>query len=129
MVKQVERRFDGSPESVREARAFVAGVVGAWELPDLEELAVLLTSEVATNAVRHARTPFQVSVERRPLELLVKVRDGSTALPRPLDVPLDSEGGRGLPLVRVLTSRWGSATRDDGKLVWFALEAPQRREG
>lgn len=124
MVKQVERRFDGSPESVREARAFVAGVVGAWELPDIEEVAALLTSEVTTNAVRHAGTAFSVSVERRPAEVLVKVRDGSPALPQPKEVPLDSEGGRGLPIVRILSNRWGSTTRDDGKLVWFALDVP-----
>ncbi|MDA8285682.1 MAG: ATP-binding protein [Actinomycetota bacterium] len=91
---------------------------------DVEEIAVLLTSEVATNAVRHARTDFQVTLERRSRELLVKVRDGSPAVPKALDPPLDSEGGRGLSMVRILSSRWGSSTRVDGKLVWFAVEVP-----
>jgi anti-sigma regulatory factor (Ser/Thr protein kinase) len=120
-VDTVEREFDGTPESVRGARLFVASALAAWHLDDVAEVVVLLTSEVATNAVRHARTAFRVSLELRPPEILVKVRDGSRAVPQIQEPPLDAEGGRGLPMVRILSSRWGCTTTADGKLVWFAV--------
>jgi len=122
-MRHVVMEFPGEPESVREARAFVGDTLETWGLPAAVEVAVLLTSEVATNAVRHAGGPFEVTVEERTPEVLVKVRDGSARPPTLRVVPVDAENGRGLPMVRILADRWGSTTLAAGKLVWFAVPA------
>ena len=84
--------------------------------------AVLLTSELATNAVEHARTPFDVTLTRRPGELRVVVADECGELPSPRTVTPTSVGGRGLQLVASLSSEWGAeSVPDDGKIVWFDL--------
>ena len=56
---RVEATFEGNPASVRVARDFVAATLAAWDLDDLSEVAALCTSEVATNAVRHAGSTFR----------------------------------------------------------------------
>ncbi len=122
-MRHVAMEFPGEPESVPEARAFVGDTLEAWGLPSAVEVAILLTSEVATNAVRHAGGPFEVTVEERTPEVLVKVRDGSTRPATLRVVPIDAENGRGLPMVRILADRWGSTTLGAGKLVWFAVPA------
>jgi anti-sigma regulatory factor (Ser/Thr protein kinase) len=119
---RVERVFEEAPESVGEARAFVAAALTAWDLDDLTEVAMLLTSELTTNAVRHARTLFRVAVERRPSELLVEVTDDSHDGPQRRPPSLDTDGGRGLILVDALATSWGCRETAGGKVVWFALK-------
>ena len=59
-----EAMWPGAPESVALARAFVADELRDNRLPGLVDEAQLVASELATNAVRHAETPFVVSIER-----------------------------------------------------------------
>ena len=94
-----------------------------WELDDLVEVVALLTSELVTNAVVHARTAFTVRATFDAPELRVEVRDGG---PEHMEPPTDdpyAEGGRGLLLVAALADRWGVTGRPDGKTVWFVLHA------
>ena len=114
------------PDSVKEARRTVARAVDVWGLPDGDDVAVLLTSELATNAVRHADGDLRLRVVRRPGGLRVEVHDrDATALPRlgarPEGQDL-AEGGRGLRLVAELSTRWGVETIAGGKQVWFELD-------
>jgi anti-sigma regulatory factor (Ser/Thr protein kinase) len=115
--------MDASTASIRKARAFVDVTLSAWDLHGLREPAVLLTSELATNAVVHARTPFRVSVMLDG-DLMIEVADGSEELPRLESVPIDGERGRGLLLVSRLADRWGSRQEERGKTVWFAFTLP-----
>ena len=112
--------MDASTASIRKARVFVDVTLSAWDLHGLREPAVLLTSELATNAVIHARTPFRVSVMLDE-ELTIEVADGSEELPRLEPVAIDGESGRGLLLVSRLADRWGSRQEERGKTVWFAF--------
>lgn len=95
--------------------------MAAWDLDDIDQVATLLTSEVATNAVRHARTGFQVAVVEAAPALLVEVCDGSTDTPSLVAPEADAMAGRGLHILELLASRWGVEELDDGKAVWFAL--------
>jgi anti-sigma regulatory factor (Ser/Thr protein kinase) len=131
-------RFPPVPASVRAARCFVLAELGrigplaAPGTPDAEALA-LLTSELASNAVRHARTPFTVTLLAQADGLRVAVADGAPGQPRPGAVPSGGEGGRGLALLGRLARAWGvvdhAATRPTsrdlgpvpGKTVWFVL--------
>lgn len=112
------------PQSVHSpsrARAFVRAVLVEWRCFDAEEVTVLLTSEVVTNAVVHAATNVRIEVsldEGREI-VHVEVRDGSDEVVVLDDPPAESQRGRGLVLVDVLASRWGSRAVEGGKVVWF----------
>ena len=89
------------------------------------EVAVLLVSELVTNAIRYGRPPIHLRAARKGQGLRVEVTDGERRAPAPAsgrdgdDVP---EGGRGLLLVEGLADRWGWSPIGRGKLVWFELD-------
>ncbi|HEV2891810.1 MAG TPA: SpoIIE family protein phosphatase [Frankiaceae bacterium] len=120
--------LEARPDSVRDARRTVARAVDVWSLPDVSDVAVLLTSELATNAVRHAAGDLRLRVVRRPGGLRVEVHDrDATTLPalrvRNPDGSDDlAESGRGLQFVAELSTRWGVETLAGGKQVWFELD-------
>jgi DNA-binding transcriptional MerR regulator len=122
MALPVKRRFPCSPTSAGAARAFVAEAVTGLEL-DLDAL-VLLTSELGTNAVDHAGTAFDVTVDRTADGVRVSVTDLAPAgalLPSG-----EPGGGLGLGIVASLAERWGSEGQASGKTVWFELPASVR---
>jgi hypothetical protein len=113
------RRFAPVPGSIAGARRFVSACAGTTDVD--RDVVALLTSELATNAVVHAKTPFDVTVETGPSIVRVLVRDGShhglkLATPR-----RESEKGRGLGLVASLASDWGADIAPPGKTVWFEV--------
>ncbi len=119
---RVEATFEPCPESVRTARQFVAATLEAWSLGDLTEVATLCTSELATNAVRHARTEFRLAMEARAAEVLFEVEDMGGGEPTVTLPDTEAEDGRGMWLVTATAGRWGSQTlRSGGKVVWFSL--------
>jgi anti-sigma regulatory factor (Ser/Thr protein kinase) len=112
--------FPPEPTSVTDARHFVAGALQADGCPRATvETAKLLVSELASNAVLHARSPFQVSVSQHDHSLTIAVTDGSETRPTPRAV--SESGGRGLRLVEALANEWGVAARVRGKAVYFRL--------
>ncbi|HVM05664.1 MAG TPA: SpoIIE family protein phosphatase [Acidimicrobiales bacterium] len=114
--------------SVPATRQFLAGVLRSWRMPEVVEGDVqLLSSELASNAVRHARSRFTVIVRYDGERLRVEVGDGSRAMPRKRSPEPDEVGGRGLVLVDVLASSWGVLPTLEGKRVWFEVPAPAPR--
>ncbi|ABW14673.1 protein serine phosphatase with GAF(s) sensor(s) [Parafrankia sp. EAN1pec] len=94
--------------------------------------AILLVSEVVTNAVLHARSDLVLRATLEPGRLRVSVEDREgTALPRPggnsPDDP-EAEHGWGLLLVEALAQAWGVETTPDGKRVWFEMEIPDEAD-
>ena len=110
------------------ARAAVADAVRVWDVPVDPDAAVLLTSELVTNAVTHG-TPeagafILLIVAREGAGLRVDVYDGSRELPVPEDgAPAEAETGRGLVLVTSLAAEWGFYRTRAGKAVYFILAA------
>ena len=94
-------------------------------VPELMDDALLLISELVTNAVLHGGPPISLAIECDETLLHVRVRDGSSALPAPRVAGVEAEGGRGMMLVALLTTTWGvTPVADDyggGKEVWFEL--------
>ena len=111
------------PRSVREARRAVRDALRAWDLEHLEASAVLLTSELTTNAVLHARSGLAVEVEHRGDTVRVSVLDASSVGPLVRNHGLQAGTGRGLGLVRTLSTAWGCepAAAPYAKAVWFDL--------
>jgi anti-sigma regulatory factor (Ser/Thr protein kinase) len=113
------------PASVGQARRFVRRVLDDWGLDDLIDTATLLTSELATNSVLHARTGFAVVVSRTAAALRVDVLDGSSVVPRVRQPSTLAATGRGVGLVSTLAEQWGvtpsSQLRGFAKGVYFTI--------
>ena len=115
------------PASFVEARRFVRDTAAAAASRQVLD-AMLLTSELVTNAVRHAGHSTEdlievtVSVDERGLRVTVRDR-GPGFDPEELDAR-SGEGGWGLDLVRKLSSRWGVDRGDLGNDVWFEIDLP-----
>jgi anti-sigma regulatory factor (Ser/Thr protein kinase) len=115
------RSFPASLTAVAAARAYVDDQMRGSS-PRVASVAKLLVSELASNAVTHARTPFTVSVQRDGLQTRVEVCDTGGGEPclRPVD-PL-APNGRGLQLLGALAESWGvERNGGPGKRVWFLV--------
>ncbi|MEO7836853.1 MAG: SpoIIE family protein phosphatase [Acidimicrobiales bacterium] len=113
------------PSSSGRARRFIAGALRSWRMSEMSDGAVeLLTSELTTNAVRHARSPFTVTIRYDGERVRIEV-DDSSPVPPTVRTPRDDDtGGRGLILVEAMAENWGVTPTPHGKRVWFDLLAP-----
>lgn len=112
--------------SAQAARAFVAQKVREWNLGPLLDDALLVASELAANAVTHAKSGCQLRVSLHPTTLRIDVLDTGAGTPEPQPASNTSEHGRGLHLVDALTSAWGlEVVPGQGKLVWAELSRPR----
>ena len=109
------------PSSVPAGRRFVAGVLSGWGLPGVADTAALLTSELLTNSVLHARTPILLTVRRGPGTVEVAVRDASSVAPRQRRHAVDGTTGRGLELLDRLAQDWDVTFDGGGKSIRFTL--------
>ncbi|WP_406302705.1 SpoIIE family protein phosphatase [Streptomyces sp. NBC_00885] len=127
--------FDPVGRSVATARAFVRDTLQGWGHADVVDDAVVLTSELVTNAVVHAGTAADVLCLRTDDGVRVEVGDRYPEREIPLQgsgrvvVSPDRENGRGLLLCAALASRWGVEYTPTHKQVWFQLDLPQRPVG
>ncbi|MFF3246216.1 SpoIIE family protein phosphatase [Streptomyces sp. NPDC002870] len=127
--------FDPVGRSVATARAFVRDTLQGWGYSDVVDDAVVLTSELVTNAVVHAGTAADVLCLRTEEGVRVEVADRYPEREIPIQGTgrslgsLDRENGRGLLLCAALASRWGVEYSPTFKQVWFQLDLPQRRVG
>ncbi|MYY01213.1 SpoIIE family protein phosphatase [Streptomyces sp. SID4913] len=127
--------FDPVARSVATARAFVRDTLQGWGYTDVVDDAVVLTSELVTNAVVHAGTAADVLCLRTEDGVRVEISDHYPEREIPLQSSglelgsLDSENGRGLLLCAALASRWGVEYSPTRKHVWFQLDLPDRPVG
>ncbi|MFC9267209.1 SpoIIE family protein phosphatase [Streptomyces zhihengii] len=127
--------FDPVGRSVASARAFVRDTLQGWGYGDVVDDAVVLTSELVTNAVIHAGTAADVLCLRSEDGVRVEVGDRYPEREVPMQgtgqgfASLDRENGRGLLLCAALASRWGVEYTPTRKHVWFRLDLPQRPVG
>ncbi len=113
--------------AVRHARDFTLSTMRSWGMPDeLTTVAVLLTSELITNAIVHGRPPIELRLQHGPTDVVIEAHDSAAPLPRRLRMTAEDEYGRGLQLVAQLADRWGTRPTPEGKAVWCRLEMPSR---
>lgn len=119
------RHFPPEPGSVREAREFVlSSGWGKDEETNIRLAAVV--SELVTNAILHAQTPFSVKVTQGRHSIRVDVSDESVQTPAARPYDSFEVTGRGLHIVEALTENWGFSTNPGGKTVWFELAREPR---
>jgi serine phosphatase RsbU (regulator of sigma subunit)/anti-sigma regulatory factor (Ser/Thr protein kinase) len=132
-VALLAARFDGIPVNnvahwllkpnaltPRRVRELVARTLHGWRLEDQLDVAELLASELATNAVRYADRLVTLRLSRTDV-LLCEVGDDDHRLPVLCRAAEDDEHGRGLYLVSRLAARWGTTRLARGKVVWFEI--------
>lgn len=114
------RGFSQARESPRVARHFVLDILGSQVDKAVAADAALVTTELAANAVRHARSAFTLTVTRTAAGIRISVRDHS-----PLDDcgPLVLRDGHGLDLVAKIADSWAVEPLPDGKIIWAELPA------
>jgi anti-sigma regulatory factor (Ser/Thr protein kinase) len=124
MLEELRATLSAEPEQVAEARRLVAGYLRENGEED-GEVAVLLVSELVTNAILHGRAPLELRAHSARSGLRVEVADHNPNRPPVLNTheDLTEPGGRGLQLVDTLADRWGWSENGDGKVVWFELDA------
>jgi serine phosphatase RsbU (regulator of sigma subunit)/anti-sigma regulatory factor (Ser/Thr protein kinase) len=128
--------FGPDPSAVGPARAFVRETVSKWGDENVVDDAVLIASELVTNAIVHAGTPAEVSCallrtqtgEASAVRVAVADRHPGRIIPAPgggwdEDTPQsESEDGRGLYLSAQIASSWGVQYTRAMKQVWFVLD-------
>lgn len=115
-----ERRFAPEPKSAREAREFVLD--SGWsDDEDTNMRLAAAVSELVTNVILHARTPFSVKVTKGSDSIKVAISDESSDLPAARPYDKTEVTGRGLHIVEALTDRWGYFNIPGGKTVWFEV--------
>ena len=112
------------------ARQATHEALAAWRVAHLEETAVLLVSELVTNAVRHASTDGSALVLRLEAAggwLRIEVHDADPRMPQPRTPDMLDGSGFGFVLLDALADKWGVREATIGKAVWAELDA--RRDG
>jgi anti-sigma regulatory factor (Ser/Thr protein kinase) len=112
--------FPSHASAVAAARAFVMGVVPHFAQASRSRVE-LMVSELTTNAVKHARTEFNVTVVTSGDEVRVEVNDEDERAPVMREPAPTDTGGRGLVIVHALADEWGVDFHDGDKTVWFSL--------
>ncbi|KIQ65839.1 regulatory protein [Kitasatospora griseola] len=131
--------FEPVDRSAAAARGFVRDALLGWDLPEVVDDAVVLVSELVTNAVVHAGTAAEVACLREEETVRIEVSDrhpergqdsfANVTLNSDRYADPDGEGGRGLLMCSALSSSWGVEYAAGRKTVWFRLTLPEQQPG
>jgi anti-sigma regulatory factor (Ser/Thr protein kinase) len=120
------------PSAVACARLHVRAIIHEWGMGESADVAELLTSELATNAVKASqRLGLRADLAIVPVidlwvlsdrvSVVIRVWDGNDQMPVRREVGLDEDSGRGLMLVESLAAEWGAYREAKGKAVWVLI--------
>jgi anti-sigma regulatory factor (Ser/Thr protein kinase) len=120
--------FDDQLTELAEARRFTERVLGSEH--ERLDTALVVVSELTSNALRHAKSGFTLSVDEDEHHVRIEVIDRGGGWPVPVEVRAPpTSGGMGLYLVEALADRWGAVERPPGKLVWAEIDEAQSGNG
>jgi anti-sigma regulatory factor (Ser/Thr protein kinase) len=106
------------------ARQLVTAVLSAWRLADLRADAILIVSELVTNAYQHApgTDSFELELVRRDHGVRIWLADNSAVMPVIGELIGPEPRGRGMHIVAALATAWGAEAHHGGKRVWVDLD-------
>jgi anti-sigma regulatory factor (Ser/Thr protein kinase) len=115
-------RLTRKPAAAAEARGQVRAALRDWKVPVDLDIAVVLTSDLVTNAIIHGDgETLTLAIRCSRGRLRIDVYDKSRSLPTNSDGPADSRAASGLVLVAALSTDWGSFRTPAGKAMYFTL--------
>ncbi|MFF8387238.1 SpoIIE family protein phosphatase [Streptomyces kanasensis] len=107
------------PDAVMHARRFTARTLRGWGVAEEADAALLVVSELVTNALIHTQGPVRLDLTLAGDRMRIAVTDASPRAPaKPVVADWESTGGRGLLLVEAMSATWGSVPVSGGKQVW-----------
>ncbi|HZF91707.1 SpoIIE family protein phosphatase [Streptomyces sp.] len=110
------------PEAVRHARRFTNRTLRAWGIAGQADAALLIVSELVTNALVHTGGPVRLDLTLVGGRMRVAVADNSPRSPvKPTSIGWEATGGRGLLLVEAMSAAWGTVPVSGGKQVWSEI--------
>ncbi|MFJ3513961.1 SpoIIE family protein phosphatase [Streptomyces sp. NPDC090131] len=110
------------PNAVLHARRFTARTLRSWGVAEEIDAALLVVSELVTNAIAHTQGEVGMDLTLSADRLRIAVNDASPRSPvKPVWVSWESTGGRGLLIVEATTAAWGSVPLSGGKQVWAEI--------
>jgi DNA-binding NarL/FixJ family response regulator len=118
----LDGRYGTEVTSPGAARRDLRAALASKAEPTVVELVELLSSELVTNAVHHARSDARVTAAVIGSRVRVSVSDDGPGLPVAGPSTAEAMSGRGLHLVDALSAAWGVDPGDPGKTIWFELE-------
>jgi anti-sigma regulatory factor (Ser/Thr protein kinase) len=133
VMRYCEVRLAAVPSAVPRARRILQRLLREWRLESISDPALLLASELLTNAVQASgdscrggrnQQVIVLTVALTETSVLLQVWDPSPALPVLRETDITSDRGRGLVLVDFLADAWGYRPADGGKVVWCELARP-----
>jgi two-component sensor histidine kinase len=119
--------LDRHPAEIARTRELTRNALADWDLSDHADLAQIIVTELATNALQHGAGPIQVRLSYFSGDLWTEVHDDSPGRPVRQHPTPDAEHGRGLPLLDALIALYGGAAGvvDDldtpGKTVYVGV--------
>jgi anti-sigma regulatory factor (Ser/Thr protein kinase) len=126
VIRQMTLTLPAAGRAAGVARQVTRETLAAWQVSHVAETAVLLVSELVTNAVRHARTGrLALTLCLEAAWLRIEVHDADPHEPRPRTPGALEESGFGLLLIEALAGKWGVQQTLTGKAVWAELDARQ----
>jgi hypothetical protein len=121
--------LEAEPISASQTRAFVSRCLVEHQLSHLVDEVRLVASELATNALVHARTAFTVALSQPDGIVLLAVRDRSEGVLRKGVAAVTDTYGRGLDIVELMSLEWGiDQAKDGSKSVWASFPLAERTE-
>lgn len=130
LIEEVGKRGDqtavlqlpAASTSAREARGFTREALNRWQLDGIGDDALLVVTELVTNAVTHARSECELRLSLGPHALRIEVLDRGAGTPDPLPPSATRNHGRGLHMIDAVAAAWGvEPVPAGGKLVWAEI--------
>jgi anti-sigma regulatory factor (Ser/Thr protein kinase) len=111
-----------APEAAGVARRLVREVLTDLDAGHVMDDAMLVMSELATNAVRYGAAPIRATATVEGTHLILAVQDSRASdLPYPKVLTATEPNGRGMHLVAAMASRWGWDRSAHSKVVWAEI--------
>jgi signal transduction histidine kinase/serine phosphatase RsbU (regulator of sigma subunit)/DNA-binding response OmpR family regulator len=124
-ARAVVRTIANAGDAVGQARDFAAQTLRSWAVDEsVTQDAVLIISELVTNALAHGRPPVELRLRHDGDHLTLDIHDADRSTPRKQHAAPDEDHGRGLSIVAALAHAWGTRLTPDGKSVWCTLALP-----
>ena len=115
-------RLTREPTAAAEARSQVRAAIGDWKVAVDPDIAILLTSDLVTNAIVHGEgDTVTLAIRCSRSHLRIDVYDQSRYRPVGANDLVDADTGRGLVLVAALSTDWGSFQTPAGKAMYFTF--------